>query len=101
MKFMAIIDVVPGARLEILRADLPNEVRESWKLFAAGAIREAYATDAPTRVVFVLEAADAAGAAADLNNLPLIRAGLLAYELIELRPFANWSLLFARGSPSP
>ncbi|THD42093.1 MAG: dimeric alpha+beta barrel [Bradyrhizobium sp.] len=96
MKFIAIIDVVPGAPLENVKADLPNEVRESWKLFAAGALREAYATDAPTRVVFVLESADAASAATDLGKLPLIRAGLLAYELIELRPFANWSLLFAR-----
>ena len=76
MKFIAIIDVVPGAPLENLKADLPNEVRESWKLFAAGALREAYATDAPTRVVFVLESADAASAATDLGKLPLIRAGL-------------------------
>jgi hypothetical protein len=96
MKFIAIIDVVPGAPLERLRAELSNELKESWKLYAAGTLREAYATDAPTRVVFVLEAADAASAATDLGNLPLIRAGLLAYELIELRPFANWSLLFAR-----
>jgi hypothetical protein len=96
MKFIAIIDVVPGAPLENVKADLPNEVRESWKLFATGALREAYATDSPTRVVFVLESADAASAAADLGKLPLIRAGLLAHELIELRPFANWSLLFAR-----
>jgi len=96
MKCIAIIDLVPGASLEKLRAELSNELRESWKLFAAGTLREAYATEAPTRVVFVLETADAASAATDLENLPLIRAGLLSYELIELRPFANWSLLFAR-----
>jgi hypothetical protein len=96
MKFVAIIEVVPSAPLEKLRAELSNEIKESWRLFAAGALREAYATESPTRVVFILEAADAASAATDLGNLPLIRAGLLTYELIELRPFANWSLLFAK-----
>jgi hypothetical protein len=95
MKFLAIIDVVAGASIEEIRAEMTRELKESWKLFVAGALREAYATDSPARVVFVLETADAVSAAADLDKLPLIHAGLLRYELIELRPFTNWSLLFA------
>jgi hypothetical protein len=31
-----------------------------------------------------------------LRTLPLIAAVLLRFELIELRPFLNWSILFAR-----
>ena len=59
-------------------------------------MREAYATPSPTRVVFVLEAADAEAALEHLRKLPLVATGLLRVELIELRPFVNWSLLFAR-----
>ena len=58
-------------------------------------LREAYATAAPTRVVFVLEAEDAAHADNLLRELPLIAAGVFSVELVELRPFVNWSRLFA------
>jgi hypothetical protein len=95
MKVLAIIDVAHGAPLEKVRATLRDELRGSWKLFEQGVLREAYATGSPARVVFVLEVDDAEGALAHLQTLPLVSAGLLHVELVELRPFANWSLLFA------
>jgi len=55
MKILAILDVSPGAPLEIIRATLANELKGSWALFALGVLREAYATATLTRVVFVLE----------------------------------------------
>jgi len=94
MKVLAIIDVAPDAPMEIVREHLRDELEESWALFAAGVLREAYATSASTRVVFVLEADDAARAEELLRNLPLIAAGHLRLELMELRPFVNWSMLF-------
>ena len=96
MKFLAIVDVAEGAALERIRAELASELKASWALFASGVIREAHATEKPTRVVFTLEAQDRAAASAALQSLPLIAAGLFHVELVELRPFANWSLLFDR-----
>jgi hypothetical protein len=96
MKVLAIVDVVPGSDLQALRAELPHEVRGSWELFTKGVIREAYATAEPTRVVFVLEAEDAADAKATLEKLPLLERGLLKAQYVELRPFVNWAMLFAR-----
>ncbi len=96
MKFLAIIDVAEGAPIAEIRAGLGDEVRGSWSLFAAGILREAYATPTPTRVVFVLEAPSEAEAAARLTGLPLVAAGHFTWQLIELRPFVNWSLLFAK-----
>lgn len=96
MKFLAIIDVAPGAQMEGVRSRLANELKESWALFASGVLREAYATSESTRVVFVLEADDAARANEHLRKLPLIVEGLLRFELIELRPFVNWAMLFVR-----
>ena len=96
MKVLAIIDVAPGTSMDTLRAELANELRGSWKLFETGVLREAYATGTPTRVVFVLEAADTKAAQSHLDALPLIRAGSLHVDLVELRPFVNWSMLFAR-----
>lgn len=95
MKILAIIDMAEGAAMDRIRVELVDELKASWALFTGGALREAYATAVPTRVVFVLEARDAADAQASLQTLPLIVAGVFRAELIELRPFVNWSRLFA------
>ncbi len=94
MKVLALIDVAPGADIAKIRAELADELKGSWSLFSAGVLREAYATENPARVVFVLEAADREAARAALDTLPLVAAGAFAVELVELRPFVNWSLLF-------
>jgi hypothetical protein len=96
MKILAIIDLAPGALLESARNDVISELKESWALFASGVLREAYATATPTKVVFVLEADDIGRADEHLRKLPLVAAGFFRIELLELRPFANWSMLFAR-----
>jgi hypothetical protein len=96
MKVLAIIDVAPGANMPELAKALPEEIKGSWGLNASGVLREAYATAKPTRVVFVLEADSAAAAEAHLGPLPLVAAGLMKVEYVELRPFVNWSALFAR-----
>ena len=95
MKFLAIIDVDPDASIEDIRRDLSRELKGSWDLFAAGVLREAYLTDMQTRAVFILEATDRADAEDRLESLPLIASGAMRVGLIELRPFTNWSRLFA------
>jgi hypothetical protein len=95
MKLLAIIDVTPGTPVETIRRDLVNELKGSWDLFTAGVLREAYLTNLPSRAVFVLEAGDIAEAQMRMQALPLVAAGAMRVELIELRPFANWAKLFA------
>jgi hypothetical protein len=94
MKILAIIDFAAGVEVDRIRNDIAIEIKESWSLFASGVLREAYATATGTRVVFVLEAEDVSRAKEHLENLPLVSAGLFHFELIELRPFTNWSMLF-------
>jgi hypothetical protein len=95
MKILTIINVSASADLSQLRQRLDEELQESWKLFAESIIREAYATDDPARIAFVLEAADIAAAQAQLGRLPLVKLGYFTLQFIELRPFTNWARLFA------
>jgi hypothetical protein len=95
MKVLAMLTLKPDARLDAVRADLANEIRGSWSLFASGVVREAYATELPSRVVFIIEADSVADAERSLSSLPLIAAGMFEVKTMELRPFVNWSLLFA------
>jgi hypothetical protein len=60
-----------------------------------GEPREAYATSTLTPVAFVLEAQDDAHAEEHLGKIPLVTAGHLKLELLELHPFVSWSILFA------
>jgi hypothetical protein len=96
MKVLALLSLVPEAQLGTVRAELANELRGSWALYASGVLREVYATDDPKRVVFVMEAEDAAAASRQLAPLPLVAAGMFNVECLELRPFVNWSMLFAQ-----
>ncbi|HEY0801365.1 MAG TPA: hypothetical protein VGD54_11015 [Steroidobacteraceae bacterium] len=96
MKVLAILDLAPGVQLETVRAQLEGEIKCSWGLYASGALREVYATAIATRVVFVLESENQSAAEKNLRLLPLVAAGLFKIELIELRPFVNWSRLFAQ-----
>jgi len=94
VKILVLIDIASGADMSKVRAGLEEELRGSWELFKSGVLREAYATATPTRVVFVLEAESVAEAHRHLSGLPLVSLGLMHSELIELKPFTNWSLLF-------
>ncbi len=94
MKLLALVDLAHGADISKVRAGLEDELRGSWGLYKGGILREAYATASPTRVVFVLEAGTVAEAHGLLSKMPLVVAGLMSIEVLELKPFTNWSLLF-------
>jgi hypothetical protein len=95
MKVLAMLTLVPKANLETVRVELADELRCSWALYSCGVLRELYATEDSTRVVFVMEADNAAAAKRLLAPLPLVAAGMFQMEVVELRPFVNWSMLFA------
>ena len=95
MKVLAVVSLAASADLSEVRRLLVEELRGSWTLFSENIVREAYMTDDPSRVVFVLEAEDLAAAEGRLQKLPLVKSGAFTLQLIELRPFANWARLFA------
>jgi len=94
MKILALITVAAGAGMDSIRNGLVDELKASWELYRSDVLREAYATQSPGRIAFVLEAQDAAHAAQILGRLPLVAAGCFTIDITELRPFGNWSLLF-------
>ena len=44
MKVLAMLTLKPEAKLEKARAELANELKASWALYASGALREAKAS---------------------------------------------------------
>jgi hypothetical protein len=78
-----------GSRAEALRA---------WELYREGTIREiSFRTDRRD-VVILLEAPDEQAARDALATLPFVRAGLVTFEVIGLRPYDGWEGLFGARS---
>ena len=93
MKILALISLKNGVSMDEVRPELAAELQGSWQLYLGGALREAYLTESPARVVFILEANGPQEARVELQKLPLVAKGVFDVQLIELRPFANWALL--------
>ncbi len=95
MKILAIGKSLPDATEEEFRPHLQEEAARAWELYASGLFRELYfRTDRPDAVL-VLECADVEEARQALDTLPLVREGLLDFDLIPLGPFVPFSRLFA------
>lgn len=96
MKFLAIEQVVPGIVDRDFTPDLLQaEAREAWQLHQSGVVRELYFRQDFHRAVLVLECLDTQEAESVLGTLPLVKGGLIAFEVIPLIPYDGFSRLFA------
>jgi hypothetical protein len=94
MKIIAIAEDTPNAGPDDFAPHLDAEARRVWELQQEGVIREMYfRADRPDAVI-VLECADLDAARAALDTLPLVREGLIAFNLIPLRPYPGLGRLF-------
>ena len=73
---------------------LGKEVAAVWGLQQADILREAYFRADRHEAVIILECAGADEAQGHLEKLPLVRAGLIQFELIPLVPYPGLSRLF-------
>jgi muconolactone delta-isomerase len=74
---------------------LQAESRRAWELHQAGVIRELYFRADRHAAVLVLECASTEEAQAVLATLPLVTAGLIAFEVIPLAPYPGFARLFS------
>lgn len=79
---------------ELLRA----EAQRAWELHQSGIIRELYFRADRHEAVLMLECADVGEARSVLNTLPLVRDGLIGFELIPLIAYPGFARLFNGNS---
>jgi muconolactone delta-isomerase len=95
MKILALEQELPGVEVEQFHAHLKAEAARVWELYQAGVLREFYFRQDHTTAVLVMECAGVAEARAVLATMPLVRAGLIEFEIIPLVPYPGLSRLFA------
>ena len=98
MRVIAIEKAVPGVADEAFTASLlREEAARAWELYQAGGLRElCFRADRQEAVLF-LEAPDLESARSVLATLPLVRHGLIDFELVPLAPYPGFARLFGGG----
>jgi muconolactone delta-isomerase len=94
MKILALEHELPGATSAAFQQHAQAEARKAWELHQAGLIRELYFRADQSTAVLVLECASAAEAEKILAELPFVREGLIAFELIPLKAYPGFARLF-------
>ncbi len=96
MKVIAVEKEVSGVREEQFTAELLQaEARKAWDLYQSGILRELHFREDRNAAVLVLECAGPREARDALAQLPLVRAGLIDFELIPLKPYLGFERLFS------
>jgi muconolactone delta-isomerase len=95
MKILALENELPGLTAADFQPHLQAEARRIWDLQQSGAVREVYFTAEHHTAVLVLECGNAEAAHHLLDTLPLVRAGLITFDVIPLVPYDGVARLFA------
>jgi hypothetical protein len=94
VKVLAVITPRESVGLDRLAPLRQAEARYVWSHYAAGAVREFYHRADKLGAVLMLEVDDLEAGRRLLDELPMLRAGLLTYELVCLAPFTIIADLF-------
>ena len=87
------LTIKPGAERPQLMKVMPDEVRDTVKLYLDGKIQQWWARGDGKGVVFVLNSATVADAKALTDTLPLSKAGLATFEYMALTPLTPLRML--------
>ncbi|HQY90898.1 superoxide dismutase [Caldilinea sp.] len=95
MKILAVEREVPHLDpLAFTPELLGAEALRAWELYQEGVVRELYFRADRTEAVLILECTNMEEAAAALDTLPLVQAGLVAFDLIPLKAYPGFARLF-------
>jgi len=95
MKILALEKDMPGVKEESFTKELlKKEAARAWELHQSGVIRELYFRKEAPYAVLILECKDKQEAESAINSLPLVKNGLIAFEIIPLVPYDGFARLF-------
>jgi muconolactone delta-isomerase len=99
MQILAIERELPGKPAVNLKELLRVEAACVWHLKKRGIIREIWFTAAGNNAVIMLECASATEARQHLAMLPLVHAGVIDFNILELRAYDGFERLIGGEKP--
>lgn len=92
MKILAISKEIPPVDWDSLVLTLKEEADKLHQLYLHGLVREFYFTDLG-EAVLILECQSLDESREILSQLPLVRQGMIGFEVMELRPYTGFTRL--------
>ena len=96
MKILAMERESPEAKPEQFQMHSLAEAARVWELVQSGVIRETYFRQDRPEAILIMECANAEEADQVLTSLPLVKAGLIHFDVIPLIPYPGFSRLFGK-----
>ena len=93
MKVIAIDKILPTATEENIRGVVIREALHIWLLYSKDVVREVYFRKDRPGVVLHLECTDAAEAKRILSTFPMVKAGVIDFDIIPLGHFVPFGML--------
>jgi hypothetical protein len=94
MKILAIEKDAEGVTDEDFQPHMKAEAMRAWELYQSGVFREMYFTRDDPIAIIMLECVSVEEAKKALDTLPLVKAGLISFELMPLVPYPGFARLF-------
>ncbi len=94
MKILAIEKELKSVNWENETQTLMAEAKAAYEMLLSGNLREIYFTE-NKHAVLVLECENKMVAKQILDELPLVRKGIIDFEIMELRPYTGFSRILA------
>jgi len=95
MKLLAIEQETSSVNWDNESEVLINESYHVYHLFQEGIIRDIYFTENENAVI-ILECASKEEAVNLLSTLPLVKAGFITFEVMELRPYSGFDRIIQK-----
>ncbi|TND09200.1 MAG: hypothetical protein FD123_1603 [Bacteroidetes bacterium] len=96
MKIIAIDRIMPSASDERIREVVIQEAIHTWVLYSNDVIRELYFRKDRPGVVLVLECPSVGDARMLLSSFPLVKAGVIEFDIIPVGYFVPFGTLFSQ-----
>jgi hypothetical protein len=93
MKILALEREIEGVDWENTEKTLEQEARHIFQLYLSDSLREIYFTE-DHNAVLILEAKDRETAEKLLNDFPLVKSGMIRFEVCELKPYTGFERIF-------
>jgi hypothetical protein len=94
MKFMLLEKEIGAPSADAFHAHLEAEARHVWNLVQQGIVRETYFNSDQHTAVLMLECESRVQVEKLIADFPLVKAGLIDFEIILLQPYDGFARLF-------
>lgn len=89
MKILAKEKEIGSVNWDVFENLLKDEASRIFELYLSDSLREIYFTENKTAVL-ILETADIKTAKILLDSLPLVKSGMIKFDVMELRPYTGY-----------